>query len=111
MIVAEHFVVNCSLSVSYRICKLENCGKSARIVEQESILEDNIHQANEDISSTSHRLLYLTLPNNPKLVHVQSCPALCDRHIPWTLAHVDCPWNFPGKNIGMGCHSVLETTL
>ena len=57
MIVAEHFVVNCSLSVSYRICKLENCGKSARIVEQESILEDNIHQANEDCSNRNTTLI------------------------------------------------------
>ena len=71
----------------------------------------NIHQANEDISSISHRLLYSSLPNNPKLVHVQSCQALCNRYIPWTETHLDCPWNFPEKNIGMGCHSLLETTL
>lgn len=35
MIVTEHFVLNCSLSASYRICKLENWGESALIVEQE----------------------------------------------------------------------------
>ena len=37
----------------------------------------------------------------------QSCPTLCDP--------VDCSWpgtsvhgDFPGKNIGMGCHSLLQ---
>lgn len=56
MIVTEHFVLNCSLSVSYRICKLENWGESALIVEQESIQEDNIHQAKENCSNqnTTH---------------------------------------------------------
>ena len=24
---------------------------------------------------------------------------------PWTTAH---PWDFPGKNIGMGCHFLLQ---
>ena len=28
---------------------------------------------------------------------------------PWTIAHqVPCPWNFPGKNIGMSCHFFLS---
>ena len=33
----------------------------------------------------------------------QSCPTLCDRR--------DCslsPWNSPGKNTGVGCHSLLQ---
>ena len=41
----------------------------------------------------------------------QSCPTLCD--------HVDyiqptrflCPWNSPGKNTGVGCHSLLQGIL
>ena len=28
---------------------------------------------------------------------------------PWTLAHqVLCPWDSPGKNTGVGCHSPLQ---
>ena len=28
---------------------------------------------------------------------------------PWTVAHqVLCPWDFPGKNTGVGCHSLLQ---
>ena len=28
---------------------------------------------------------------------------------PWTQpARLLCPWNFPGKNIGVGCHSLLQ---
>lgn len=57
MIVAEHFVVNCSLCVLYRICRLENWGKSTLIVEQESILKDNIHQANENCSNQNTTII------------------------------------------------------
>ena len=31
----------------------------------------------------------------------QSCPSLCD---PWTKS----PWDFPGKNTGVGCHFLLQ---
>ena len=27
---------------------------------------------------------------------------------PWTVARLFCPWNSPGKNIVMGCHSLLQ---
>ena len=57
MIVTEHFVVNCSLCVSYQICKLETWGKRALIVEQESILKDNIHQANENCSNQNTTII------------------------------------------------------
>ena len=33
----------------------------------------------------------------------QSCPTLCDP-VDWPL----CPWDFPGKNIGVGCHFLLQ---
>ena len=29
---------------------------------------------------------------------------------PWTVAHL-CQWNFPGKNIGMGGHSLVPGDL
>jgi len=36
----------------------------------------------------------------------QSCPTVCD---PWTVAvrHL-CLWDFPGKNTGVGSHSLLQ---
>ena len=31
---------------------------------------------------------------------------------PWTVVHKHlCPWNFPGKNIGAGCHFLLQGIL
>ena len=33
---------------------------------------------------------------------LQSCPTLCD---PTSLL---CPWDSPGKNIGVGCHFLLQ---
>ena len=35
-----------------------------------------------------------------KVLVAQLCPALCDP--------MDCPWASPGKNIGVGCHSLLQ---
>ena len=34
--------------------------------------------------------------------HVQLCATL------WTVAHsrLLCPWDFPGKNTGVGCHAL-----
>ena len=38
------------------------------------------------------------------LTHVQLCAT------PWTIwpARLLCPWNSPGKNTGVGCHSLLQ---
>ena len=27
---------------------------------------------------------------------------------PWSVAHQACPWDFPGKNTGAGCHFLLQ---
>ena len=35
----------------------------------------------------------------------QSCQTLCDPMQPTRLL---CPWNSPGKNTGVGCHSLLQ---
>ena len=35
-----------------------------------------------------------------------------DSATPWTAAHqAVCPWNSAGKNIGVGCHSLLQGIL
>ena len=31
--------------------------------------------------------------------------------IPWTPARLLCPWDFPGQNTGVGCHSLLQGIL
>ena len=41
---------------------------------------------------------------------LQSCPTLCNpvqphRRQPTRLPH---PWDFPGKNTGVGCHFLLQ---
>ena len=37
----------------------------------------------------------------------QSCPTLCDLHGPEPTRHL-CPWDFPGKHTGVGCHCLLQ---
>ena len=38
-------------------------------------------------------------------VCAQSCPILCNSMEPAGLL---CPWDFPGKNTGVGCHFLLQ---
>ena len=41
-----------------------------------------------------------------KVLVTQLCLTLCD---PWAVAaSFLCPWNSPGKNIGLGCHFLLQ---
>ena len=37
----------------------------------------------------------------------QLCPTLCDP-MDCSLPGSSCPWDFPGKNTGVGCHSLLQ---
>ena len=39
-----------------------------------------------------------------------SCSVVSDSMIPWTVPNqaLLCPWDFPGKNTGMGCHFLLQ---
>ena len=48
----------------------------------------------------------LTTGHTPVLV-AQSCPTLCDPCGPYP-ARLLCPWNSPGKNHGVGSHSLLQ---
>ena len=38
---------------------------------------------------------------------LQSCPTLCDP-MDGSLPGSVCPWDFPGKNTGVGCHGFLQ---
>ena len=41
-----------------------------------------------------------------KVLFTQSCLTLCDP-MDWS-ARLLCPWDFPGKSIGVGCHRLLQ---
>ena len=42
-------------------------------------------------------------------VHTLTCSVTPDYFvIPWTVTIQAPPWNFPGKNTGVGCHSFLQ---
>ena len=44
-------------------------------------------------------------------IHMSACMLshVCLILTPWTVAtRFLCPWNFPGKNTGMGCHLLLQ---
>ena len=51
--------------------------------------------------------IYLTSIHYPKLSVIQSCPTLCDS-MACRPARLLCPWNSPGKNNGLGSHSLLQ---
>ena len=50
---------------------------------------------------------YTKKSQNPihTLCFVPSCPTLCSPRQPTRLL---CPWNFPGKNTGVGCHFLFQ---
>ena len=48
------------------------------------------------------------IPSNEKVLVTQLCPTLCDPMKPTKLL---CPWDFSGKNTGVGCHSLLQGIL
>ena len=49
---------------------------------------------------------------NPLLcIRAQSCPTLC-HPMDWLLPdRLLCPWDFPGKNTGVGCHFLLQNKI
>ena len=49
----------------------------------------------------SRKTLFLGPGKDPSVLVPQSCLTLCD---PMLL----CPWNSPGKNTGVGSHSLLQ---
>ena len=61
------------------------------------------------IGTTSFHGFFLQLSN--LLLLLFSCsvyPTLCD---PMEPARLLCPWDFPGKNAGVGCHFLLQGIL
>ena len=42
-----------------------------------------------------------------KVLLIQSCLTGCSP-IAYSPPRLLCPWNFPGKNTGMGCHFLLQ---
>ena len=57
-----------------------------------------------------HSSLLSQLESPPHTKSLFSCSVTSDCLQPHGLrpARLDCPWDFPGKNIGMGCHSLLQ---
>ena len=63
-----------------------------------------------NLEYAAQELFFTSLPCSPSYMKVlipQSCPAVCnlmDCGLPGNF----CPWNSSGKNIGMGCHFLLQ---
>ena len=79
--------------------KIEDIGVvDSKLLFEASSRDKAARNAKYIISSTS--LLSLS-------VGTQSCPIFCDPRGLQTTRHL-CPWNFPGKNTRVGCHSLLQ---
>ena len=56
-----------------------------------------------------HHMLCVTLEVKwSELKVAQSCPTLCNCSHGPQPARLLCPWNYPGKKTGVGCHSLLQ---
>jgi len=69
--------------------------------------EARIHLLSDTSITLHHRHLFLkNLRVKVKVLVVQWSPTLWT---PWTVpAKPLCPWDFPGKNTGVGSHSLLQ---
>ena len=52
------------------------------------------------------RKAMINLDSILKVLVTQSCPTLCDPILKPT--RLLCPWDFPGKDTGVGCHFLLQ---
>ena len=50
---------------------------------------------------------FATSSSKMSCVNAQSCPTFCSTH-GLSPTRLLCPWDFPGKNTGVGCHSFLQ---
>ena len=50
---------------------------------------------------------FLISSESVKVSVSQLCPTLCDS-MDWLATRFFCPWNSPGENTGVGCHSLLQ---
>ena len=64
----------------------------------------------QESSLSMHEELVAVPPSAP-LAHAIKCVWVLSHVLlfatPWTRALL-CPWNFPGENTGVGCHSLLQ---
>ena len=84
-----NFFPECSLFVFFPFSRL-------------SITQENIQILGRKIS-----LSLLFLLSTGMCVISQSCPTRCRPHGLWS-SRLLCPWDFSGKNAGVGCHFLLQ---
>ena len=55
-------------------------------------------------------VLFCIVHTSLPMLWLFSCSVVSDSMIPWTVPNQAplCPWDFPGKNTGMGCHFLLQ---
>ena len=76
------------------------------LMELEAQRNDEERQEKEEVTE---ELEGFTMQQMARRVHaksLQSCLTLCNL---WTVAtSLLCPWDFPGKNTGVGCHALFQ---
>ena len=84
--------------------------KNLKIYNSVSFLK-YVHLCNPHLAQAPQKARLCRLPisdpqqERKEMLVDQSCPTLCDPMDPTRLL---CPWDSPGKNTGVGCHSLLQ---
>ena len=85
-------------------CRHKKCNRTIRTVSK--------NKSSYKMTATlGHHFHRASKPERPTfaclaaVIVAQSCPTLCDPTDPASLL---CPWDFPGKNTGVDCHSLLQ---
>ena len=76
-------------------------GKTRTYVGADEEKLESLYTADRNVKWSEQKLLEMSeLPYAVPCAYSLSCPTLCDP--------MDCPWNSPGKNTGVGCHALLQ---
>ena len=60
------------------------------------------------VGITQYILFRLHISSSAAAASIQSCPTLCDPMDYQEPTRLLCPWDFPGKSTGVGCHCLLQ---
>ena len=79
------------------IDKIKSTGELISTIKYFNLEVTHGHNSSTKISCT-------VIPSTKMGVCAQCCPTFCDPMDP----RLPCPWKLPGKNIGVGCHFLLQ---
>ena len=105
-----HFVE--SFFISYSSCSRVNVPLHMTLTRWRNLVEGHFAKApNRTTKQARKRFTIPTYIVRKVTVKVKLLSRVRLFETPWIASRVLCPWDFPGKNTGVGCHLLLQEGL